>query len=86
MQWIRLTKLMKTTWSTTKALHFFIDKKGTLNKLQSHAGCVQIKSLCVENLHVEAHSAEENALLAEFFNEAQEVGWNLIEDTNYWIF
>ena len=44
-----------------------------LSKLLRHAGCIQIKSLCIQNMHVEAHGPEEKKLLEEFIDEANEV-------------
>ena len=42
-------------------------------KLLKHDGVVALKSLCFQNLHLEAHSADENSLLAEFLDDAQQV-------------
>ena len=55
----------------------FPQKKVPLSKLLTGTGCVQIKSLCMQNLHLEAHSEEENTVLDEFLSEAKEVNLNL---------
>jgi len=47
-------------------------KKAPLGKLLSHHGSVQLKSLCMQNLQVQAHSPEENNVLEEFLNDAEE--------------
>ena len=36
-------------------------------------GAVSLKSRCFENLQLEAHSADETALLDEFFDDAKQV-------------
>ena len=64
----------------------FPQKKVPLSMLLTRPGCVQIKSLCMQNLHLEAHSQEENTVLDEFLSEAKEVNLNLArrEGTMYY--
>ena len=51
-----------------------------LDKLFRQAGCIQLKSICIQNLHVEAHSPDEKQLLDEFMVDAKEVIENILEE------
>ena len=48
-------------------------------------GCIQLKSLCIQNLHVEAHSPDEKQLLDEFMNDAKEVIANTLVEIFFFI-
>ena len=54
-----------------------LQKTWPLGKLLTHPGCVELKSLCFQNLHLEAHSADENSTLQEFLEDAQTVKQSL---------
>ena len=51
-----------------------------LDKVLRQAGCIQLKSICIQNLHVEAHSPDEKQLLDEFMVDAKEVIENILEE------
>ena len=58
----------------------------------SQPGCIVLKGLCFSNLHLDAHSADENGLLDKFLSDANSVSkvWkkvlksHFITSQNYW--
>ena len=68
---------MLIRWMYTSNFDRFIiilyQKTEALTTLLTHVGAVKIKSLCFQNLHLEAHSADETSLLTEYFDDAREV-------------